>query len=67
MKRKNLFYFTYCEEVKPFYCYEEENLDEEGKRLSPKHYSVHKAWKKSGEKVEFYYATNNSPEWDQNA
>ena len=66
-KRKNLFYCTYCEEVKPFYCYEEENLDEEGKRLSPKHYSVHKAWKKSGEKVEFYYATNNSPEWDQNA
>ena len=63
-KKKNLFYCTECREVKPFYCYEEENLDEESKRLSPKHYSIHKGWTRGDEKIEFYLATVNSWEWE---
>ena len=64
-KKKNLFYCTECREVKPFYCYEEENLDEESKRLSPKYYSVHKGWWVNGVKeIEFYLATLNSWEWE---
>jgi hypothetical protein len=68
-KKKNLFYCTKCKQVKPFFCYEEENLDDESKRFSPKHYSVHEDWwvkggRLNGKKCEFFYATQNSEEWD---
>jgi hypothetical protein len=63
-KKKNLFYCTECKEVKPLFCYEEENLDDESKCFSPKHYSVHSCWSTFGEKCKFYYATKNSPEWN---
>jgi len=63
-KKKNLFYCTECKEVKPLFCYEEENLDDESKRFSPKHYSVHRSWSMFGKKCEFYYATKNSSEWN---
>ena len=69
-KKKNLFYCTECKEVKPFFCYEEENLDDESKRFSPKHYSVHQDWwenggRFNGKKCEIFYATKNSREWDE--
>ena len=63
-KRKNLFYCTKCKQVKPFYCYDEENLNEEEKRFSEKRYATHKAWTRGGEKITFYLATQNSGEWD---
>ena len=62
-KRKNLFYCTDCKEVKPFYCYEEENLTDEEKRFYSKRYAVHKGWTRDGEKITFYLATENSEEW----
>ena len=62
-KRKNLFYCTKCKQVKPFYCYEEEDLTEEEKRFSEKRYATHKAWTRGGEKITFYLATQNSGEW----
>ena len=62
-KRKNLFYCTKCKQVKPFYCYDEEDLTEEEKRFSEKRYATHKAWTRGGEKITFYLATQNSGEW----
>jgi hypothetical protein len=64
-KRKNLFYCTKCKQVKPVYCYDEENLNEEEKRFSEKRYATHKAWTRGGEKITFYLATQNSGEWDE--
>ena len=63
-KRKNLFYCTKCKQVKPFYCYDEEDLNEEEKRFSEKRYATHKVWSRGGEKITFYLATQNSGEWD---
>ena len=62
-KRKNLFYCTKCKQVKPFYCYDEEDLTEEEKRFSEKRYATHKAWTRGGKKITFYLATQNSGEW----
>ena len=63
-KKKNLFYCTKCKQVKPFYCYDEEDLTEEEKRFSEKRYATHKVWSRGGEKITFYLATQNSEEWD---
>lgn len=62
-KKKNLFYCTKCTEVKPLYCYAEENLDDEEKRFANKEYSSHSRWSRGKEKITFYFATTNSPKW----
>ena len=63
-KKKNLFYCTECTEVKPFYCYENEYLNDEEKRFANKRYANSSGWKRGGEEIKFYYATAESSGWD---
>ena len=64
-KRKNLFYCTKCKEVKPFYCYEEEDLTDEQKRFYSKRYALSQGWTREGEKITFYLATTESESWGE--
>jgi len=64
-KRKNLFYCTDCKEVKPFYCYQEENLTDEEKRFYSKRYTVSQTWTRGGKKITFYLATTESESWSE--
>ena len=62
-KKKNLFYCTHCNKVKPLYCYNKENLNDEEKRFANKQYANYSGWTRGGEKITFYYSTSDSPKW----